>query len=438
MPKIQKIIAREILDSRDDPTVEADVFLEDGSIGRASVPSGKSTGVNEACELRDGSTPLATSSDKERYGGKGVLKAVENVNTRIAEVLIGMEANDQRGVDGRMIELDGSENKKNLGANAILAVSLACARASAISKNIPFFEHIRSLSKVPKEVCLPVPLCNILNGGAHTNWQSTDIQEFMIAPLGTKSFKEAMMMLTEIFDSLKIILEKRGLATTVGDEGGFAPALKSNREALELICEAVEKAGYKNGSDIFLALDVATSSMFDENSGKYKFKIEGKEFDQDGLLEFYENLIKDFPIFSIEDGFAENDWSGWQKMTEKFGEKLQLVGDDLLVTNVKFLQKAIDEKAGNAILVKPNQIGTLSETIEAVDLAHQNGWRTIISHRSGETEDTSIAHIAVGLGTGQIKTGSVNRSERMAKYNELLRISEDDEALALAHPFAQS
>ncbi len=386
------------MDSRDDPTVEADVILEDGSVGRASVPSGKSTGENEACELRD--------DDVGRYGGKGVLRAVENVNSKIAEALIGKDVNDQREIDRVMIELDGTENKKNLGANAILAVSLACAKAAAISKKIPLFEHIRGFAKNPKEISLPVPLCNILNGGAHTNWQSTDIQEFMLAPLGAKTFSEAMKMLIEIFDSLKIILEKNNYATTVGDEGGFAPAVKNNKEALELMSEAVTAAGYKNGKDIFFALDVAASEL------KEKYNIE-----------YYKSLVEEFPIFSIEDPFAEDDWENWIKITAEM-QNLQIVGDDLLVTNVKFLERAIKEKAGNAILIKPNQIGTLSETIDAVDLAHQNGWRTIVSHRSGETEDTTIAHIAVGLSSGQIKTGSVNRSERMAKYNELLRIEE--------------
>lgn len=419
MYQIKKILAREILDSRDDPTVEAEVTLEDGSVGLSSVPSGKSTGEHEARELRD--------NDMSRYGGKGVLKAIENVNTKIAEILVGSDASDQRELDKRMLELDGTPNKSNLGANAILAVSLACGHATAMAKKIPLFEHIRSFAKNPKPISLPVPLCNILNGGVHTNWQSTDIQEFMIAPLGAKSFKEAMRMLTEIFDVLKIILEKNNYATTVGDEGGFAPKMKNNREALELLCQATKSARYELGKDIFLALDVAASELFDNSpidGGKYKFKIEGREFSQDELIEFYENLKKDFPIFSIEDGFDQNDWAGWQKLTEKMGNGMQLVGDDLLVTNVKFLGKAIQEKAGNAVLIKPNQIGTLSETIDAVDLAHQNGWNAVISHRSGETEDTTIAHIAVGLGSGQIKTGSVNHSERVAKYNELLRIEE--------------
>ncbi|OHB15506.1 MAG: phosphopyruvate hydratase [Candidatus Zambryskibacteria bacterium RIFOXYC1_FULL_39_10] len=413
MYKIEKVLAREILDSRGNPTVEADVILEGGHTGTAAVPSGASTGSNEALELRDG--------DMERYGGKGVLKAVLNVNTKIADVLIGMDASNQNEIDARMIELDGTENKGNLGANAILAVSLATAKAVAGAKNIPLFEHIRSFAKNPKEISLPIPLCNIINGGRHASG-SSDIQEFMIAPIGAKSFGEAMQILHDIFNSLRLVVESKGYETNLGDEGGFAPHLKGgNREALELISEAIGKTNYKPGSDIYFALDVAASEFYDDTTQKYKFATENKEFNSDELIEYYKNLIKEFPIFSIEDGLAEDDWDGWDKMTSEL-QGLQLVGDDLLVTNIKFLEKAIAKGAGNAILIKPNQIGTLSETISAVDLAHSVGWNTIISHRSGETMDSTIAHIAVGLGTGQIKTGSVSKPERMAKYDELLQI----------------
>ncbi|MEK7669073.1 MAG: phosphopyruvate hydratase [Patescibacteria group bacterium] len=411
--KIQKIIAREILDSRGNPTVEADVILEDEMVGRASVPSGASTGSNEAIELRDG--------DMERYGGKGVLKAVENVNTKIADILIGMDASEQREIDEKMIALDGTSNKSNLGANAILAVSLATTKAVALAKNIPLFEHIRTLAKNPKEISLPLPLCNIINGGKHAAG-STDIQEFMIAPIGAKTFSEAMQILNQIFNSLREVVESKGYTTTLGDEGGFAPHLKNgNKEALDLISEAIQKTGCKLGGDVVFSLDVAASELYDHTVNKYKFKTEDKEFSSEELIEYYKNLIKEFPIFSIEDGLSEDDWGGWQVMSRTLLDT-QLVGDDLLVTNIKFLEKAIKEKAGNAILIKPNQIGTLSETIDAVDVAHKAGWKTIISHRSGETMDSTIAHIAVGLGTGQIKTGSVSKPERMVKYKELLQI----------------
>lgn len=413
---IKKIIGREILDSRDDPTVEAEVVLEDGSTGRASVPSGKSRGKNEAVELRD--------DDPNRFGGKGVLKAVNNVNTTIAEAVFGIDAENQMEIDRKMIGLDGTENKSVLGANAMLAVSLASAKAAAASKKIPLFKHIQSLSTIEREVRLPEPFCNILNGGSHTNWQSTDIQEFMVVP-HLESFKKDMQMLTEVFDSLKSILEEKNYSTNVGDEGGFAPKLESNMEALELVSNAIQKAGYKIGSDASLALDIASSSFYDESIEKYKFKIEQKEFNRSELIDFYKNLSQKFGIMSIEDGFSEDDWPGWTEFTREMGDKIQIVGDDLLVTNIKFLKRAVEEKAGNAILIKPNQIGTLSETIEAADLAHKNGWNTVISHRSGETEDTSIAHIAVGLGSKYIKAGSVSRSERVAKYNELLRIEEE-------------
>ena len=372
--------------------MEADVILEDGTVGTASVPSGTSTGSNEAIELK-------------------ASKAVENVNNKIAEALIGMDALDQRKIDNKMISLDDTPNKSNLGANAILAVSLATVKAAALAERKPLFEHIRTFSKNPKEISLPLPLCNIINGGKHAAG-STDIQEFMIAPVGAKNFAEAMQMLIEIFNSLGKVVESKGYNTNLGDEGGYAPHLKGgNREALELISEAVQKAGYNIGNDIVFALDIAANEL------KEKYNIE-----------YYKSLVEEFPIFSIEDPFAEDDWENWIKITEEMSKMpfdTQIVGDDLLVTNVKFLQKAIKEKAGNAILIKPNQVGTLSETIDAVDVAHSAGWRTIISHRSGETMDTTIAHIAVGLGTGQIKTGSVSQPERMAKYNELLIIEKE-------------
>lgn len=430
--KIKKIWAREVLDSRGNPTIETNVILEGGYTGTATVPSGASTGDNEALELRD--------NDMERYNGKGVLKAVENVNTRIADILIGMNASNQNEIDAKMIDLDGTENKGNLGANAILAVSLATAKAAAEAKKIPLFEHIRTFAKNPKEITLPVPLCNIINGGRHAAG-SSDIQEFMVAPVGAKSFSGAMQMLHDIFGSLKLVVENKGYATNLGDEGGFAPHLKGgNSEALELIREAVEKTNYKLGSDIFLALDVAASEFYDDTEKIYRFATENREFNSDELIEYYKNLIKEFPIFSIEDGLAENDWDGWKKMTEEMSKAafdMQLVGDDLLVTNVKFLERAIAEKAGNAILIKPNQVGTLSETIDAVDLAHSADWITIISHRSGETMDSTIAHIAVGLGTGQIKTGSVSKPERMAKYDELLNIEKTlgEKAVYAGHLF---
>lgn len=414
MSNITKIIGREILDSRGNPTVEADVYLEDGSFGRASVPSGASTGRNEAIELRD--------ADPKRYGGKGVLKAVENINTKISNALVGQDAKNQREIDKILLDLDGTENKSNLGANAILAVSLASAKASANSLNIPLYNHIRSFSKSPKKISLPVPMCNIINGGKHAS-NSTDIQEFMIIPKNMKSFADGIRTVTEVFHSLAKVLKENGYGTTVGDEGGYAPQVKEgNKEALSLIKQAVENAGYLLGRDFDLALDVAGSELIE--SGFYKLKTENRELNSEQMIDFYKSLVSEFPITSIEDGLGENDWEGWKKMTEQMGD-IQLVGDDLLVTNVKFLKRAIEEKAGNAILIKVNQIGTLSETIDAVDLAHNAGWNAIISHRSGETEDSTIAHIAVGLGAGQIKTGSVSRTDRTAKYNELVRIEEE-------------
>ena len=413
--KITSVRAREILDSRGNPTVEADVILDDGTLGRAAVPSGASTGAHEAHELRDG--------DKSRYGGKGVSKAVENVRGEIAEAIVGKDAGIQSEIDAALIALDGTENKKRLGANAILSVSLAAAHATARAKKMPLYEYVRTLSANPREPLLPLPQCNVINGGAHTNWESTDIQEFMIMPVGAPTFREGVRMMAEVFHALKKVLESHGYGTTVGDEGGFAPNVKNgNGEALALISEAIEKAGYTIGKDIVFALDAAASGFFAD--GRYKLAREDKELGSAQMTSWYAELQKKYPIPSIEDGLAEEDWEGWQHMTATLGNSTQIVGDDLLVTNVKFLERGIKEKAGNAILIKVNQIGTLTETIAAVDMAHAAGWRAIISHRSGETEDTTIAHLAVGLGTGQIKTGSMSRTDRLAKYNELLRIEE--------------
>jgi len=413
--KIRSIKAREVLDSRGNPTIEADVITGSGVVGRAIVPSGASTGAHEAHELRDG--------DKKRYGGKGVLKAVENVQGEIAEALVGMRVDDQAALDAKLIELDGTPNKTRLGANAILAVSLAAAKAAARVRGQPRYEYIRSLSKVDRPLTLPLPQCNIINGGAHTSWESTDIQEFMIMPVGAPSFREAVRMMAEVFHALKKVLETKGYGTTVGDEGGFAPKVKKgNGEALALIEEAVEKAGYKPGDDIVFALDAAASGFFSD--GKYKLAREDKILSSAEMVSWYADLQKKYPVASIEDGLAEDDWAGWRKLTAALGGATQIVGDDLLVTNVAFLERGIRERAANAILIKVNQIGTLTETIAAVDMAHTAGWRAVISHRSGETEDTTIAHLAVGLGTGQIKTGSMSRTDRVAKYNELLRIEE--------------
>lgn len=416
---ITSIRAREVLDSRGNPTVEADILLDDGTMGRATVPSGASTGVHEACELRD--------SDAKRFGGQGVLRAVHNVE-EIASVVVGKDVTAQREIDEAMIELDGTPNKSRLGANAILAVSLACAHAAAHAKRAPLFEHIRSLAKNPRDLVLPVPQCNILNGGAHTSWESTDIQEFMIMPIGTTSFCEGVRALSEVFHALKGVLHEKGYATTVGDEGGFAPHVKGgpgrsgNEEAFALIAGSVQKAGYRLGEDVVFATDVAASEF--AATSPYKLPLTGITKSSEELVSWYGELVKKYPIVSVEDGLGEEDWAGWQNMTAALGGSLQLVGDDLLVTNTQFLKRAIEEKAANAILIKVNQIGTLTETIDAVDMAHAAGWRAIVSHRSGETEDTTIAHIVVGLGTGQIKTGSVSRGERTAKYNELLRIEE--------------
>jgi len=410
---IASIHARQILDSRGNPTVEADVVLEDGTLGRAAVPSGASTGSHEAIELRDGDSA---------YGGKSVLKAVANINDEIQAALVGHDVFDQSGIDQAMITLDGTENKGRLGANALLAVSLAAAKAAALSKKQPLYAYIAQLAGNDKLV-LPLPMMNIINGGKHAAG-STDIQEFMVMPIGAKSFSHCIQMGAEIFHALGKVLASRGYGTTVGDEGGYAPAVKNgNAEALELIGEAVQKAGYTLGNDVVLALDVASSELLEE--GAYQLKTEGKRLDSQEMIAFYSQLIEAFPIASIEDGLGEDDWEGWKALTAAVGDRLQLVGDDLLVTNTSFLERGISQKAANAILIKVNQIGTLSETINAVTMAHQAGWKAVISHRSGETEDTTIAHLAVGLGTGQIKTGSLSRTDRVAKYNELLRIEEE-------------
>ena len=412
--KITSIHAREIIDSRGNPTVEADVTLENGIIGRAAVPSGASTGSNEAVELRDG--------DKRRYGGKGVLGAVMFVNTEIATALSGMEASDQSEIDEKMIILDGTDNKGRLGANAILAVSLATAKAAALDRKVPFHEYFRSLSQKASEMKLPLPMVNIINGGKHAAG-STDIQEFMIMPVGATTFSDAARMCAEVFHALGKVIASKGYGTTVGDEGGYAPAVRDgNKEALALISEAVEKAGYKLGADIVFALDVAATELYVD--GKYILKTEDRSLSSEEMADWLISLASEYPIVSIEDGLAENDWDGWKYFTQKAGETIQIVGDDLLVTNVKFLKRAIDEHAANAILVKLNQIGTLTETIRAVEMAHDAGWKAIISHRSGETEDTTIADLVVALGTGQIKTGSMSRTDRVAKYNQLIRIEE--------------
>ncbi len=426
--KITDVRAREILDSRGNPTIEADVILEDGTVGRAAVPSGASTGSFEAWELRDG--------DKQRFNGKGVLHAVAFVNGEIKHAVVGRDAGDQRGLDEALIALDGMGNKKRLGANAILSVSLAAARAFATSQKMPLYAYFQSLSRVKRPFLLPLPLCNIINGGKHADG-STDIQEFMVAPVGFSSFREGLRGLTEVLHPLKKVLEAAGLGTTVGDEGGFAPHVRGgNAEALELISQAIAKAGYTLGKDFVFALDVASSELFKDNA--YHLAREGKSFTSQELIDFYAQLQTKYPIASIEDGLAESDWSGWAQITEKLGSTTQLVGDDLLVTNTQFLKRGIAEKSANAILIKVNQIGTLTESIDAVDMAHEAGWNAIISHRSGETEDTTIAHLAVGLGTGQIKTGSVSRSERVAKYNELLRIEEElGGAATFKNPFAK-
>ena len=422
MASIKSIHARWILDSRGNPTVEADVVLDDGSFGRAAVPSGASTGAAEALELRDGG---------DRFMGKGVDQAVANVNDKIAPALIGHDAADQQGVDQVMLDLDGTDNKSNLGANAILAVSLAVAKAEAKSEGLELWQYIAKLTDT-SEVSLPLPMMNIMNGGAHAGW-TTDIQEYMIMPVGAPTFAEGIRRATEVFHNLGKILKEQGYPTTVGDEGGYAPHLKGgNAEPLALIEQAVTKAGYKLGEDFVLALDVASSEFYKD--GKYELKNEDKSLTSDEMIDYVKNLVDNNPLVSVEDGLAEEDWAGWTKLTAELGDRIQLVGDDLLVTNVKRLQKAIDEKAGNAILIKPNQIGSLSETIAAVKLAKEHGFNTVMSHRSGETEDVTIAHLAVGLNCGQIKTGSLSRTDRVAKYNELLRIAEANPDIPFAKP----
>jgi len=409
--RIAAITARQILDSRGNPTVEAEVLLESGSLGRAAVPAGASTGQHEAVELRDGGAA---------WGGLGVTKAVATIQTELAELTVGRDASDQAGLDAAMIALDGTPNKARLGANAILAVSLAVAKAAAQAKQQQLYEYLAELAKTTPS--LPRPMMNVINGGRHAAG-STDIQEFMIVPMRAGSMEQTLQIGTEVFHALAKVLAKAGYATTVGDEGGFAPAVRhGNAEVLDLLMQAITAAGYTPGEDVSLALDVAASELV--QGDRYELKTEGKLVSAAELITWYEELASRYPIISIEDGLDQNDWTGWQTLTQRVGSKLQLVGDDLLVTNVRHLQRAIDERAGNAILIKPNQIGTLTETIAAVTLAQQHGWKTIVSHRSGETEDVTIAHLAVGLGAGQIKTGSLSRSERTAKYNELLRISE--------------
>jgi enolase len=412
MSEILAIQGREILDSRGNPTVEVDVYLDSGTMGRAAVPSGASTGEHEAIELRDG--------DKSRYLGKGVLNAVANVNEVIQDALVGMDATDQCAVDRAMLELDGTETKSKLGANAILGVSMAVAHAAANEVGLPLFQYIGGTNaKV-----LPVPMMNILNGGAHSD-APIDFQEFMIIPKGASSFSEGLRMGTEVFHALKSVLKKAGLSTAVGDEGGFAPALNSNEHALEVIMQAIDKAGYKAGEQVFIALDCASSEFYDKEKNKYVFKKSDKsELTAEQIVSFYENWIKKYPIISIEDGCSENDWAGWKLLTDRIGDRCQLVGDDLFVTNTKFLKRGIDTGTANSILVKVNQIGTLTETLEAVEMAKRAKYTAVISHRSGETEDATIADIAVGTNAGQIKTGSLSRSDRIAKYNQLLRIEE--------------
>ena len=413
MSEITDVYAREILDSRGNPTLEVEVYLESGAFGRAAVPSGASTGEREALELRDG--------DKSRYLGKGVLKAIDNVNDIIADELIGMDASDQVGIDMKMLQMDGTEYKSKLGANAILGVSLAVAKAAAEEAGQSLYKYIGGANA--RE--LPLPMMNIINGGAHAD-NNVDIQEFMIMPAGAKSFAEALRMGAEIFHALKTVLKGKGYNTAVGDEGGFAPNLKSNEEALEVIMEAIVKAGYKPGEDILLALDVASSELFNKEKGVYTLENEAqKEKTREQMVDFYENLVNKYPIISIEDGMAENDWDGWKLMTDRLGKRIQIVGDDLFVTNPAILKEGIKKGIANSILIKLNQIGTLTETLEAIEMAKRAGYTTVISHRSGETEDTTLADLAVAVNAGQIKTGSLCRTDRVAKYNQLLRIEDE-------------
>ena len=413
MAKIVDIKGREVLDSRGNPTVEADVLLDNGIIGSACAPSGASTGSREALELRDG--------DKSRYLGKGVLKAVANINGPIRDLLLGKDPSDQKALDHAMIKLDGTENKATLGANAILAVSLAAAKAAAQDQDLPLYAHIANLNGTPGVYSMPVPMMNIINGGEHAD-NNVDIQEFMVQPVGAKSFSEGLRMGTEIFHHLKAVLKARGLSTAVGDEGGFAPNLASNEDALKVISEAVANAGYTLGTDVTLALDCAASEFYED--GKYNLSGEGQVFTAEGFADYLKGLTERYPIISIEDGLDESDWAGWKILTDKIGEKVQLVGDDLFVTNTKILKEGIDKQIANSILIKFNQIGTLTETLEAIQMAKAAGYTAVISHRSGETEDSTIADLAVGTAAGQIKTGSLCRSDRVSKYNQLLRIEE--------------
>jgi len=414
---IEYINAIEILDSRGNPTVEVEVILSDGSFGRAAVPSGASTGIHEALELRDG--------DKKRYGGKGVMEAVDHVNDEIADELIGWDATEQKVIDQVLLELDGTPNKSKFGANAILGTSLAVARAAASSLGLPLYRYLGGVFAHT----LPVPMMNILNGGAHTGWQSTDFQEFMVMPLGAPSFKEGLRWGSEIYMSLKSVLKGKGYITLVGDEGGFAPQLKANEEAIEVILEAVEKAGYKPGREVCIALDPAASELYDEENRVYNLRKEGKKLTSAQMIDFWMDWVNKYPIVSLEDGFAQDDWDGWKQFTARVGQRLQIVGDDLLVTNPERIARAIEEKACNALLVKLNQIGSLTETMQAVTMVQTNGWRAVTSHRSGETEDSTIADLSVAAETVQKKTGAPVRSDRVAKYNQLLRIEEElDEA----------
>jgi enolase len=415
MSIIEDIVAHEILDSRGNPTIEVEVYLDDGSYGKAAIPSGASTGIHEALELRDG--------DKHRYNGKGVLKAVEHVNSEIADELFGYDAIEQKEIDQALLKLDGTPNKSKLGANAILGTSLAVAKAAADSLGLPLYRYIGGVYAH----VLPVPMMNILNGGAHTGWQSTDAQEFMVMPLGAPSFAEGLRWGAEIYQALKGVLKAHSYVTLVGDEGGFAPNLKANNEAVELILEAINKAGFKAGfgEQVAIALDPAASELYDEEKKTYNLRKEGKQLDSAHMVEFWKSWINQYPIVSIEDGLAQDDWEGWKLLTKEVGDRIQIVGDDLLVTNPERVRRGIAEKACNALLVKVNQIGSLTETIEAVELCHRAGWRAVTSHRSGETEDSTIADLAVALNTGQIKTGAPARSDRVAKYNRLLSIEEE-------------
>lgn len=408
---IKRIKAREILDSRGNPTVEVEIWLEDGTVSRAGVPSGASTGVHEALELRD--------ADKKRYNGKGVLKAVDNVNKLIAPEICGLDAGDQAVLDYKMLTLDGTPNKSRLGANAILGVSLAAARAAAQSLGIPLYRYLGGISAK----LLPVPFMNILNGGIHANWQGPDLQEFMIAPVGAPSFREALRWGSEVYQALKNVLKSKGYGTGVGDEGGFAPALKKNSEALDLILEAIEKAGYKPGTEIGIALDTAASGFYDNQL--YNLRTEGRKAQAEEMVEMYAEWVNRYPLISIEDGLAEDDWEGWKLLNQKLGKKVQLVGDDIFVTNVERIKRGIAENMANSVLIKLNQIGTLTETIEAIEIARQAGWTSMVSHRSGETVDSFIADFTVAMETGQLKTGAPCRGERIEKYNQLIRIEED-------------